>query len=73
MQVTIKLVAKKLNIEYAIAQGIVKFMEIKQLAKEIGVEKTPGAKGKGSKLYEIPNQITINFNETQPELTENLV
>lgn len=50
---TIKELSERLEVSYASALGLVKFLEEKELAKDIGRQKEEGQKGKGSTIWEI--------------------
>lgn len=49
---TINDVMNKLNVDKATAYGFLRFLETKGLVVASGTEKTPGAKGKGLKVYQ---------------------
>lgn len=54
MRYTVNGMSMKLGVERDVAYNLVKFLEAVGLAKKSGdVEKVPGAKGKGSDIYEI--------------------
>lgn len=54
--------AARLGVEYSDAQGLISFLKAKEIAKEVGEVKKPGARGKGAKLFELPVNFTININ-----------
>ena len=71
MKFTIKEIAAKFNVEPVAAQGLVTFLRAINLAADTGdVQKAPGAKGKGSTIWEIPekvlNDIAINISCPNP-------
>lgn len=58
-QTTIKQLAEKQGVEYAEAQGLVRYLECKGIAKKVGVLKNPAGKGKGSDIWELPETINV--------------
>jgi len=61
MQCTTKQLAEQLGVEYAVAQGLIRFLGQKGYAKIVGVRPNPRGKGKGSDIWEIPAQVTLNL------------
>lgn len=61
MKTTTKEFAERLNLDYAIASGVLRFLELKGHAKMVGVRPNLSRKGKGSKVYDIPEQVTLNL------------
>jgi predicted transcriptional regulator len=59
MQTTINQLAKKMNCDRQLVYGLIKFLEHRGLAKEVGKEKASGGRGKPSIVYEVPD--TVNF------------
>lgn len=53
--------AKKMNVEYASASGILKLMVATGAAKEVEKRKQPSGKGKPSSVYSVPKTFTINI------------
>jgi hypothetical protein len=60
IRTTIKALAENQEVEYADAQGLVKFLAAKRIAKEVGIAKSAG-KGKGSTIWELPANLTLNL------------
>jgi hypothetical protein len=63
MKTTVKSLASKFGVEYVEITGLVKLLSAKGLAKEVGIDKVEGTKGKGSTIWELPEAITVNFNK----------
>lgn len=62
MKVTISDLAVRLGVEYAAAQGLLKFLQKRGIAKETkDVVRLPGARGKGSAVWEVPEQVTLDL------------
>lgn len=60
---TIRSLAEKLEVEYAVAQGLMKFLSTKKIASDVGVEKPKNGNGKGATIWKVPFPITIKLGE----------
>lgn len=60
--------AEQHNVDYAVASGFIKFLEVKGLVKENGNKPSATGKGKPSKLYDIPNQIILDLNPAKSDI-----
>jgi DNA-binding PadR family transcriptional regulator len=58
---TIQDVAEKYNVDKAVAYGLLKFLELKGFVVANGTKRTPGVKGKGSKLYQWSDSAAADF------------
>jgi len=72
MKMTVKALAESHGVDYAAAQGFVKFLQTKNLATEAGMEKAPSGKGKGSVLWDLPDEVQLTLNVKAVEKTEQL-
>lgn len=61
MNITVKALASKLDVDYATAGALVKLMEAQGVAKKVGQQPAASGKGKPSTIYEIPPTWTIDF------------
>jgi Mn-dependent DtxR family transcriptional regulator len=61
IRVTVKSLAAKLQVEYPTASALIKLMESKGQAKEVGKRPNLTGKGKPSVIYEIPESFEISF------------
>lgn len=59
IKVTTKELAKRMDVEYAQASGLLKILEAKKIAVIVETRPNPTGRGKGSKVYEIPSEFTI--------------
>ena len=60
-RVTAKQLAERLHCEYADAAGLIRILEIKNLAKKAGMLAPPSGKGKSSTIYELPEVVTFTL------------
>ena len=60
-EVTTAQFAEMTGVEYASAQGMLKYLCEKGLAKKIGSVPAKGGKGKPSTLYSVPQRVELEF------------
>lgn len=67
MQVTVKQLAARLNVEYPTAAALIKLMIAKGVAKEVGKQASVSTTGKGkpSTIYEVPQEFTVSLMPSQ--------
>lgn len=58
---TVNELADDLKLDYATAQGLVKFLVEKKLATKAGTRPTTTGKGKPSNVYELPERVEISL------------
>ena len=61
MKCSVKELAAQLKVDYAVAQGVIKFLESQGQATVVEKRKSASGKGKPSNIYEIPETVTIQF------------
>lgn len=59
---TAKVLTETLKSDYQSIQGLLKLMESKGMAKQVGKEPTKTGKGKPSIIWELPNTLTLTLN-----------
>lgn len=67
MRVTVSSLATQLGVDYGVANSLLKYMQLKGVAKEVDKVKTSG-KGKPSTVYEIPETFTIDLSAKKAEV-----
>jgi predicted ArsR family transcriptional regulator len=60
-QTTIKELAARIGVDDLAAQGFVKFLVAKGVARLITTRKTATGKGKPANVYEIPNELKLTL------------
>jgi predicted transcriptional regulator len=53
--------AERVGIEYIVASSVLRFLQEKGHVQEEGVRPPKGGKGKPTKLYRVPENITLDF------------
>lgn len=53
--------AEKAGVDYAVAQGFIKYLVSAGIAKEVEKRKTVGAKGKPTNVYELPTELRLKL------------
>jgi hypothetical protein len=53
--------AEKAKVDYAVAQGFIKFLVSQGIAKEVEKRKIEGAKGKPTNVYELPCELRLQL------------
>jgi len=53
METTTRQFAEKHGVVYAVAAGVLKFLQVKGLAKVVRTEPNPSGRGMGSKVFEV--------------------
>lgn len=66
MIVTAKEFAEQHNVDYQLANSFLRLLEAIGHVKSAGVRPNPAGRGKGSNLYEVPDNINLDL--TQPLL-----
>jgi len=66
MLVTARAFAEKMNLDYGTANSLLKFLVLQKQAKEVGKQATLTGKGKPSTIFEMPEQVTLNFTQNIP-------
>ena len=61
MQMTVKQEAAMLDVDYLMASNLIRFLEKRGDVKVVGKRPSLSGKGKPSKLYELPESVTIDF------------
>lgn len=61
MGLTITQFAELNKIEYPMANMIVQYLAQLELAEVVGYQKSSTGKGKPSKIYKIPDEVTLKF------------
>lgn len=61
LNLTVRELAEKLNVDYPVCYGLCKYLEKKGLIKATGTKPAQNAKGKGkpSTIYEVPTKIEL--------------
>lgn len=70
-QVTIKEFASMIDEDYIVASALMKLLEKMEAAVPVGTRKTEGQRGKPSLIYEIDQEVVLEFWQDKPE--ENVV
>ena len=58
---SVKEFAENAKVDYAVAQGFIKFLESKGLAVMVEKRKVAGAKGKPTNVYELHTELRLNL------------
>jgi response regulator of citrate/malate metabolism len=53
--------AEKAGVDYAVAQGFIKYLVSQGFAKEVEKRKVVGAKGKPTNVYELPTELRLKL------------
>jgi len=53
--------AEKAKVEYAVAQGFIKYLVSQGVAREVEKRKVAGAKGKPTNVYELPTELRLKL------------
>lgn len=60
IKLSVKEFAEKHEVDYATAQGVIKFLEAKGLATKVGTKRTSvTGKGKPTNIYEVPVAVLL--------------
>lgn len=60
-QITIKEFAEMVDVDYIVASSVMKFLEKVEAAVPIGTRSTPGQRGKPSLVYEVDQEVVLEF------------
>lgn len=63
MIVTAKEFADRHNVDYQLANSFLRLLETIGRVKSAGVRPNPAGRGKGSNLYDVPDEITLDLTE----------
>jgi hypothetical protein len=66
MRATTKQFAEAHSIDYAVANGVVRFLKAKGLIKAVDNVKNSTGKGKSIEVYEFPPSVTIELTKPVP-------
>lgn len=53
--------AEQHNVDYQLANSLLRLLEITGHVKSAGVRPNPAGRGKGSNLYEVPNKLDLDL------------
>jgi len=53
--------AEKTKVDYAVAQGFIKYLVSQGVAQEVEKRKVAGAKGKPTNIYELPIELRLKL------------
>lgn len=65
---TVKDFQTMFNVDAAITNGFIKFLEATGAAKNVGQQKSPSGKGKPSTVWEIPKVFAVNLKPESQEV-----
>lgn len=61
IRVTPKELAARMEVEYLAVSGLLKVLVSKDMASHVATRPNPRGKGRGSKIYEMPESVTLEF------------
>jgi hypothetical protein len=63
MKTSVKELAESAGVDYAVAGGLVKFLESRGIAKLVEQRKREDGRGKPTNIYEVPETVTVELKE----------